>query len=156
VLVSHDLSVVRYLADRIGVMYLGKLVEVGPRDAVYERPLHPYTRGLIDSAPVSDPVIERRRRADDLLRGELPSAADPPSGCRFRTRCPLAEDVCAEVEPPLRPALDGRHAVACHFPLGPVAGSPERGGTATGSTTLDAHRSADADSDAPDRHADRG
>ncbi|MGH3169904.1 MAG: ABC transporter ATP-binding protein, partial [Trebonia sp.] len=87
VLVSHDLSVVRYLTDRIGVMYLGKLVEIGPRDAVSERPLHPYTRSLIEAVPASG------RGELDLRGAELPSAASPPSGCRFRTRCPLAQDV---------------------------------------------------------------
>jgi peptide/nickel transport system ATP-binding protein len=127
VLVSHDLAVVRYLADRIGVMYLGKLVEVGPRDEVYERPLHPYTRGLVDSVPVPDPAIERGKPAG-AVGGELPPADRPPSGCRFRTRCPLAEEICAEVEPPHRPTPDGRHTVACHFPLGGVlAGSASDG-----------------------------
>jgi peptide/nickel transport system ATP-binding protein len=114
--ISHDLAVVRYVADRIGVMYLGKLVELGARDDVYERPLHPYTRGLIDAVPVPDPTLERSKPALEM-RGELPSAANPPSGCRFRTRCPLAQDVCAEVEPPLQPPREGEHAVACHFPL---------------------------------------
>ncbi|GAB3420200.1 ABC transporter ATP-binding protein [Flindersiella endophytica] len=114
--ISHDLAVVRYLADRIGVMYLGKLVELGARDSVYERPLHPYTRGLIDAVPTPDPVVERTKPALEM-RGELPSAANPPSGCRFRTRCPLAQDICAEIEPPLQPPSEGRHAVACHFPL---------------------------------------
>jgi oligopeptide/dipeptide ABC transporter ATP-binding protein len=114
--ISHDLAVVRYLADRIGVMYLGKLVELGARDDVYERPLHPYTRGLIDAVPTPDPVVERSKPALEM-RGELPSAANPPSGCRFRTRCPLAQDICAEVEPPLEQPEGGAHAVACHFPL---------------------------------------
>ena len=115
VVISHDLAVVRYLADTIGVMYLGKLVEIGPATDVYERPAHPYTRGLIDAVPIPDPVLEKQREAV-TVRGELPSAVDPPSGCRFRTRCPLAQDICAEVEPPLR-SFGGSHRAACHFPL---------------------------------------
>jgi oligopeptide/dipeptide ABC transporter ATP-binding protein len=115
IVISHDLAVVRYLADTIGVMYLGKLVEIGPAVSVYERPAHPYTRGLIDAVPIPDPVLERRRKTVPV-RGELPSAIDPPSGCRFRTRCPLAQAVCAEVEPPLRAFGNGQFA-ACHFPL---------------------------------------
>ncbi len=101
--ISHDLAVVRYLSTRIGVMYLGKLVEVGPADEVYLTPAHPYTQGLIDSAPVADPATEQAK-ARSGVRGELPSALRPPSGCRFRTRCPLAQEIC-------------RHLAACHFPL---------------------------------------
>jgi oligopeptide/dipeptide ABC transporter ATP-binding protein len=115
IVISHDLAVVRYLADTIGVMYLGKLVEIGPATDVYERPAHPYTRGLIDAVPIPDPVLEKQRETV-AVRGELPSAIDPPSGCRFRTRCPLAQDVCAELEPPLRSFGNG-HRAACHFPL---------------------------------------
>ncbi len=114
--ISHDLAVVRYLSNKIGVMYLGKLVEVGPADEVYLTPAHPYTRGLIDSAPVADPAAERAK-VDAGVRGELPSAIHPPSGCRFRTRCPLAQEICAEVEPPLRPFSVHGHQAACHFPL---------------------------------------
>jgi len=114
--ISHDLAVVRYLSTRIGVMYLGKLVEVGPADEVYLTPAHPYTRGLIDSAPTPDPHAERAK-VDAGVRGELPSAIHPPSGCRFRTRCPLAQEICAEVEPPLRPFSVNGHQAACHFPL---------------------------------------
>jgi peptide/nickel transport system ATP-binding protein len=114
--ISHDLAVVRYMADTIGVMYLGKLVEVGPADDVYYRPIHPYTKGLIDAIPVADPREERATRQKGVA-GELPSNIHPPSGCRFRTRCPLAEDVCAEQEPPLRPFTAGGHLAACHFPL---------------------------------------
>ena len=121
VVISHDLAVVRYLARRIGVMYLGKLVETGPADEIYERAAHPYTQGLIDTIPVPDPRASRRGR-DRLVRGELPSAIDPPSGCRFRTRCPRAADVCAQVEPPMRSFGPGR-AAACHFPL--VAEAPD-------------------------------
>ena len=114
--ISHDLAVVRYLSDHIGVMYLGKLVEVGPAEEVYLQPAHPYTRGLIDSAPVADPVAEKAK-VQAGVTGELPSAISPPSGCRFRTRCPLAQEICAEVEPPLRPFSEQGHIAACHFPL---------------------------------------
>ena len=114
--ISHDLSVVRYMADVIGVMYLGKLVEVGPADGVYSTPVHPYTRGLIDTVPVADPVLERAKE-NQGVRGELPSAVAPPSGCRFRTRCPRAQDLCAAEEPPLRPFTADGHLAACHFPL---------------------------------------
>jgi peptide/nickel transport system ATP-binding protein len=117
--ISHDLSVVRYLSSRIGVMYLGKLVETGPADEVYLTPAHPYTRGLIDSAPVADPGAEQAK-ADAGVQGELPSAIHPPSGCRFRTRCPLAQEICAEVEPPLTTFSVNGHTAACHFPLQPV------------------------------------
>ena len=122
VLISHDLSVVRYLATRVGVMYLGKLVEVGRSEEVYDHPWHPYTAGLLAAIPTPDPARERTRQRA-AVAGELPSAVDPPSGCRFRTRCPRAEAVCADEEPPMRPlrAVDaedpGGHRVACHFPL---------------------------------------
>jgi peptide/nickel transport system ATP-binding protein len=114
--ISHDLSVVRYLSDTIGVMYLGKLVEIGPADDVYCRPVHPYTRGLIDTVPVADPVAAQARE-DKGVTGELPSAINPPSGCRFRTRCPRAQEICADQEPPLRPFTEHGHQAACHFPL---------------------------------------
>ncbi len=116
--ISHDLAVVRYLSNAIGVMYLGKLVEAGPADEVYLTPAHPYTRGLIDSAPVADPAAEHAK-VEAGVRGELPSAIHPPSGCRFRTRCPLAQEICAEVEPVLRPFSVNGHQAACHFPLQP-------------------------------------
>ena len=119
--ISHDLAVVRYLSSDIGVMYLGKLVEIGPADKVYGTPAHPYTKGLIDSAPVADPVAERAK-VHEGVTGELPSAISPPSGCRFRTRCPFAQDLCAEEEPLLRPFGPG-HLAACHFPL--ITPAPE-------------------------------
>ncbi len=115
IVISHDLGVIRYVSDRIGVMYLGKLVEIGPAAAVYNRPAHPYTQGLLSAVPVPDPRIERGK-LKLVPRGELPSPIDPPSGCRFRTRCPRAKDVCAELEPPLRLFETGQMA-ACHFPL---------------------------------------
>jgi peptide/nickel transport system ATP-binding protein len=115
VMISHDLAVVRYMADTIGVMYLGKLVEFGPANQVYSRAAHPYTQGLLDAVPVAE-VAEVRAPREVKVRGELPSAVNPPSGCRFRTRCPRAESICAEVEPPLSDFGDG-HVAACHFPL---------------------------------------
>jgi peptide/nickel transport system ATP-binding protein len=122
--ISHDLSVVRYMSDTIGVMYLGKLVEVGPADDVYFRPVHPYTKGLIDTVPVADPVAAKARE-DKGVTGELPSAINPPSGCRFRTRCPFAQDLCAQEEPPLRPFTPAGHLAACHFPLRQPEGAVE-------------------------------
>jgi peptide/nickel transport system ATP-binding protein len=116
VVISHDLAVVRYLADRIGVMYLGKLVEVGSADDVYKQPAHPYTAALLASIPDPDPAKARRKRKG-VVTGELPSAAAPPSGCRFRTRCPRAQDKCATEEPPLRAFNADGHLGACHFPL---------------------------------------
>jgi peptide/nickel transport system ATP-binding protein len=115
VVISHDLSVVRYLADRVGVMYLGKLVEVGPAEQVYEHPAHPYTVSLLEAIPVPDPAQERGKRP--AVAGELPSAANPPSGCRFRTRCPRSSDICAREEPLMRAFGTTAHIAACHFPL---------------------------------------
>ncbi len=124
IVISHDLSVVRYLADRIGVMYLGKLVEVGPGNDIYERPAHPYTAGLLEAIPVPNPDIARERRDMVAVRGELPSPLDPPSGCRFRTRCPRAQDLCAREIPELR-QFGPEHLAACHFPLQPpIEGIP--------------------------------
>ena len=109
--ISHDLSVVRYLADRVCVMFLGKVCEIGPTAEVYQHPLHPYTRFLLDAVPVPDPT--QRGKEIRLLKGEPPSPADPPSGCRFRTRCPYATERCAAEEPALRKI--GETEVACHF-----------------------------------------
>ncbi|MBI4182818.1 MAG: ATP-binding cassette domain-containing protein [Proteobacteria bacterium] len=111
--ISHDLSVVRHIADRVMVMYLGRIVEVAERRTLWSLPLHPYTRGLIAAVPVPDPETAGRRRRE-LLEGEIPSPSNPPSGCRFRTRCPFAAPVCAGRDPPLRPVAAGRW-VACHF-----------------------------------------
>jgi peptide/nickel transport system ATP-binding protein len=116
--ISHDLSVVRYLSNHIGVMYLGKLVEIGAADEVYLRPAHPYTKGLIESAPTADPAAERAK-VHAGITGELPSALHPPTGCRFRTRCPLAQEICSTVEPELKPHGVAKHLAACHFALQP-------------------------------------
>ena len=121
VVISHDLAVVKYMAERIGVMYLGKLVELGSAQDIYERAAHPYTAGLIATIPVPKPALERAKK-DVAIRGELPSPVNPPSGCRFRTRCPYAQEICAAEEPQLRSFGPG-HVAACHFPLQTPDGS---------------------------------
>jgi oligopeptide/dipeptide ABC transporter ATP-binding protein len=115
VVISHDLAVVKYMAERIGVMYLGKLVELGSAQDIYERAAHPYTAGLIATIPVPEPAAERAKQGV-AIRGELPSPVNPPSGCRFRTRCQFAQERCAAEEPKLRSFGPG-HVAACHFPL---------------------------------------
>jgi oligopeptide/dipeptide ABC transporter ATP-binding protein len=116
IVISHDLSVVRYVADRIGVMYLGKLVEIGSATELFTHPAHPYTQGLLNAVPEPDPVIARAKTAQ-VITGEIPSAASPPSGCRFRTRCPRAQELCAEQEPEMRSFDLAGHQAACHFPI---------------------------------------
>jgi oligopeptide/dipeptide ABC transporter ATP-binding protein len=115
VVISHDLAVVKYMAERIGVMYLGKLVEVGSGQDIYERAAHPYTTGLIATIPLPEPDAERAKQGA-AIKGELPSPVNPPSGCRFRTRCQFAQERCAAEEPKLRSFGPG-HMAACHFPL---------------------------------------
>jgi oligopeptide transport system ATP-binding protein len=112
--VSHDLSVVRHVADRIAVMYLGKIVELADRDELYAAPKHPYTKALLSAIPIPDPQIEKKRKRI-ILSGDLPSPINIPSGCRFHTRCPMAQDICRQVEPVFE-AKEGReHYAACHF-----------------------------------------
>ncbi len=120
VFIAHDLAVVKNVSDRVAVMYLGKLCEVAPPDTLYRHPAHPYTAALLASIPEPDPSAAGDGSAP--LSGELPSPSNPPSGCRFRTRCPHAQDRCAQEEPQMR-ALGPEHFVACHFPLSQPAGA---------------------------------
>ena len=116
IFIAHDLAVVKNVSDRIVVMYLGKICEVSAPDALYKQPAHPYTAGLLASIPVPDPTVRPSERP--ALAGEIPSPVAPPSGCRFRTRCPKAQDRCAAEEPQIRQVAPGQF-VACHYPLAP-------------------------------------
>ncbi|WP_158734967.1 ABC transporter ATP-binding protein [Alteribacillus sp. YIM 98480] len=112
--ISHDLGVVRHISDRVAVMYLGKVVEIGEKEAIFDNPKHPYTKSLLSAIPVPNP---RKQKERIILKGDVPSPINPPSGCRFHTRCPFASDICETVTPELRQtnSMEGTHTAACHF-----------------------------------------
>ncbi len=123
--IAHDLAVVERIADRVAVMYLGKIVETAPAEEIFKNPIHPYTKALLQAIPIPDPGRVRERSP---LKGELPSPASPPPGCRFHTRCPVAEETCFRVEPPLVEVSPG-HWAACHLAPGPSGAPPGAGGS---------------------------
>lgn len=131
--ISHDLSVVRRMADRIAVMYLGALMEIADRSELYENPMHPYTAALLSAVPIPNPRVERQRKRI-ILRGDLPSPSNIPPGCRFHTRCPLAQDICRQVEPKMEDKTGHNHLAACHFSN--QVGELARSGSVQGLGTL--------------------
>ncbi|HEU5442135.1 MAG TPA: dipeptide ABC transporter ATP-binding protein [Ktedonobacterales bacterium] len=131
--ISHDLSVVRHVADRIAVMYLGKIMEVADGEEIYTNPLHPYAAALLSAVPIPNPRIEKQRKRI-ILKGDLPSPVNIPSGCRFHTRCPIAQEICRQVEPPLEDKTGSGHLAACHF--SDRVGSLAAGGSVEGMGTL--------------------
>jgi peptide/nickel transport system ATP-binding protein len=128
IFIAHDLAVVKNVSDRVVVMYLGKICEVAPPDQLYKQPAHPYTRVLLDAIPVPDPNVRPDERT--TVAGEIPSPVAPPSGCRFRTRCPKAQERCANEEPEIREITPGQY-VACHFPLTPGESFPTKNGSSS-------------------------
>jgi oligopeptide/dipeptide ABC transporter ATP-binding protein len=131
--ISHDLSVVRHVAERIAVMYLGKIMELADGKEIYTNPLHPYTASLLSAVPIPNPRIEKQRQRI-ILKGDLPSPINVPSGCRFHTRCPIAQPICRELEPPLEDKTGRGHVAACHF--SDRVGSLARSGSVEGLGTL--------------------
>ncbi len=121
--ISHDLSMVRHIADRVAVMYLGKVVELAPRDDLYGEPMHPYTQALLSAVPEPDPAMAGRKKDRIVLQGDVPSPANPPEGCNFNTRCPAVMDVCRRIDPDFREVAPGRWA-ACHLHDRPAGEAP--------------------------------
>ncbi len=119
VFIAHDLSVVRHVSNRVAVMYLGRIAEIGPVEEIYSRARHPYTASLLSAVPTVEVARGGKRRERVILEGGVPSSINPPTGCRFHPRCPKAQDICSQVEPELRPVEEGavQHLVACHFPV---------------------------------------
>ncbi len=111
--IAHDLSMVRYVSDQVGVMYLGQMVELSDADDIYKNPLHPYTKGLLGSIPIANPKLARQKEKSGI-EGDIPSPVNPPKGCRFHTRCPYAKPECSEAVPEAK-YVDGKHMVACHL-----------------------------------------